>query len=131
MVVETSLGAAFGVTAIPHANVYGVDRRFALSKQMAGEKFPYRLGIDSSPPERGIKVAPSATMGYLEAQVGGRRNGAVGGEDGVGEFEESVCPAVEAFVERAAEAVQSIGRFHDAPIMHPPPVSRTPYLLWS
>jgi hypothetical protein len=38
MVVETTLRAAFGVTAIPHANVYGVDRRLAPSKRMAGEK---------------------------------------------------------------------------------------------
>jgi hypothetical protein len=35
---------------------------------------------------------------------------------------------VEAFVERAAEVVESIGRFHDAPIMHPPTATRTPYL---
>jgi hypothetical protein len=39
-------------------------------------------------------------------------------EDGVGQFEESVSPAVEAIVKRAAEAVKSIGRFHNAPIMH-------------
>jgi hypothetical protein len=40
MVVETTLGAALGVAAIPHANVYGVDECFALSKRMAGEKPP-------------------------------------------------------------------------------------------
>jgi hypothetical protein len=40
MVVETTLGAAFRVAAIPHTNVYGVDRRFALSKRMADEKSP-------------------------------------------------------------------------------------------
>jgi hypothetical protein len=40
MVVETTLGAALGVAAIPHANVYGVDGCFALSKRMAGEKPP-------------------------------------------------------------------------------------------
>jgi hypothetical protein len=61
--------------------------------------------------------------------VNGRRNGSVGGEDSVCEFEEGVGPALEAFVEGAAEAVESIGGFHDAPIMHPPPASRTPYLL--
>jgi hypothetical protein len=37
MVVET-LRAAFRLAAIPHANVYGVDRRLALSKRMAAEK---------------------------------------------------------------------------------------------
>src|SRR4028118_1822376 len=32
----------------------------------------------------------------------------------------SVCPAVEAFVERATESAKSIGRFHGVPIMHLP-----------
>jgi hypothetical protein len=56
-------------------------------------------------------------VGRLEAQVDGRRGGSVRTEDGVGELEEGVGPAVEAFVERAAEVAKSIGRFHDAPIM--------------
>jgi hypothetical protein len=67
-------------------------------------------------------------MRCLEAQVNGRRDGGVRGEDGVGNLEEGVAPAVEAFVvERVAEAVESIGRFHDAPIMHSPTASRIPY----
>jgi hypothetical protein len=61
--------------------------------------------------------------------VSGRRNGPVRSEDGIGEFEEGVSPAMEAFVERAAEGLESIGRFHDALIMHPPTAPRTPYLL--
>jgi hypothetical protein len=61
--------------------------------------------------------------------VSGRRNGTVGSEDSIGEFEEGVASAAEAFVERAAEAVESIGRFHDAPIMYSPRALRTPYLL--
>ena len=60
--------------------------------------------------------------------MNGRRDGRVRTEDGVGQFEEGVAPGVEALVERAAEALESIGRFHDAPIMHPPPAFRTPYL---
>src|SRR5215217_7293161 len=67
-------------------------------------------------------------MRGLEAQVGGGRAGAVCGEDGVGQFEEGVAPTVEAFVERAAETVESIGTFHDAPIMHLPTTLRIPYL---
>ena len=59
--------------------------------------------------------------------MNGRRDG-VRSEDGVGEFEETVAPAVEAFLERAAEAVESIGRGHDAPIMHSSTAFRTPYL---
>ena len=60
-------------------------------------------------------------MRRLEAQVGGGWGGAVGGEDGVSELEEGVSPAVEAFVERAAEGEKSIGgRFHDAHIMRLP-----------
>ncbi len=39
---------------------------------------------------------------------------------GLQPLKEGVSPAVEAFVERAAEGAKSIGRFHDAPIMHPP-----------
>ena len=61
--------------------------------------------------------------------MSGRRDGAIGGEDGVGKFEESVAPAVEAFVERVAEGVEVIGRFHDVPIMHSLTAVRTPYLL--
>jgi hypothetical protein len=49
--------------------------------------------------------------------VGGGRDGAVRGEDGVREFEEGVFSAMEAFVERAAEGANSSGRFHNAPIM--------------
>ena len=63
----------------------------------------------------------------MKAQADGRRVGSVRAEDGVGEFEEGVASAVEASVERAAEVVESIGRFHDAPIMHPSPAFRTPY----
>jgi hypothetical protein len=67
----------------------------------------------------------------LEAQVDRRRESGVRSQDGVGELEESVAPAVEAFLERAVEAVQSVGRFHDEHIMHPPTILRTPYLPWS
>jgi len=59
--------------------------------------------------------------------VNGRRDG-VRSEDSVGEFEESVAPAVEASVERVAEAVENIGRIHDVLIMHSPTALRTPYL---
>ena len=48
------------------------------------------------------------------------RSGSVRTEDGVSKLEEGVFPAVEAFVERAAEGLESIGRFHGVPIMHPP-----------
>ena len=66
----------------------------------------------------GVEAAPAATMRRLEALVGGRRGGAVSGEDGVGELEEGVGSAMEASVERAAEGTKSIGRFHGVPIMH-------------
>jgi hypothetical protein len=67
-------------------------------------------------------------MRYLEAQVNRRRDSGVRTEDGVGQFEEGVASAVETFVERAAETVESIGRYHDAPIMHSPTTLRIPYL---
>jgi hypothetical protein len=53
----------------------------------------------------------------------GRGDG-VRGEDGVGEFEEGVGPAVEAFVERATEAVESVVGSHDAFIMPSPAACR-------
>jgi hypothetical protein len=37
---------------------------------------------------------------------------------------------VEAFIERAAEGLESIGRIHDVPIMRSPTNLRTPYLPW-
>ncbi len=74
-----------------------------------------------------LEAAPAATMRRLEAQVDRRRDG-VRGEEGVGELEKSIGSTVEAFVERVAETVESIGRFHDAPIMHSPTAFRTPYL---
>jgi hypothetical protein len=70
-------------------------------------------------------------MGDLETQVNRRRDCGVGSEDGVGELEEGIAPRVEAFVEGVAEAVQSVGRFHDEHIMHSPRTLRTPHLPWS
>ena len=94
---------------------------------MAGEQVTQRLGVDLSPVQGGVEAAPATTMRRLEAQMSRRSGGAIGGEDGVGEFEEGVAPAVEAFVERAAETVESIGRFHDATIMHSPTTFRIAY----
>ena len=128
VVVEAALGATLRVASGPHARVHGVYGRFASgAKRMAGEQPPQSFGVDPPPVQRGVKAAPAATVRCLEAQVDGRRDG-VRMEDGVGEFEESVAPAMEAFVERVAEAAESIGRFHDAPIMHSPTAFRTPYL---
>jgi hypothetical protein len=70
---------------------------------MAGEQFPQGFGVDPPSPERGVKAAPAAAMRRFEAQVNGRRDGTVRGEDGVGELEEGDGPAVEAFVELATE----------------------------
>lgn len=131
MIVVAALGAAFRVASGPHANVHGVDGHLILiarDEQMAGEQVPQRLGVDASPVQRGVEAAPSATMRHLEAQMSRRRGGAARCEDGIGEFKEGVAPAVETFVERAAESLESIGRFHDEHIMHPPRAFRTPYL---
>jgi hypothetical protein len=78
------------------------------------------LVVDASAIQRRVEAAPAATVRRLQAQVGRRRGGAVRGQDGVHELEEGISPAVEAFVERAAEGAKSIGRFHSVPIMHPP-----------
>jgi hypothetical protein len=72
---------------------------------MAGEQLSESFEVYPSLPERGVEAAPTPTMRRLEAQVNGRRYGAAGGEDGVGELEESVTPGVEAFIEGVAEAV--------------------------
>ena len=56
------------------------------------------------------------------------RGESVSGEEGVGEFEESVGPAMEAFIERAAEAVENVVGFHDASIMPSPNASRILYM---
>jgi len=131
MVVVSALGAALGIASGPHARVHGVDGRFvraADGERMADKQVAHGFGVDPPPPERGIEAAPAPSMRRLEAQVSGGRDGGLRGEDGVGEFEEGVGSAVEAFVERAAEGLESIGRSHDAPIMHSPTTFRTPYL---
>jgi hypothetical protein len=131
MVVEAALGTTLGVASGPHAHVHGVDGRFVRAvdgERMADKQVAQGVGVDPPPVQRGVEAAPAATMRRLEAQVSGRRDGGLRGEDGVGELEESVGSAVEASVERAAEGVESGGRFHDAPIMRSPMASRTPYL---
>jgi extracellular elastinolytic metalloproteinase len=52
MVVETTLGTALGIAAIPHAHIHGIDgRRFAPGKRMACEQFPQGFSVDPSSPE--------------------------------------------------------------------------------
>ena len=92
---------------------------------MAGKQIAQDLRIDTSTRQSRVEASPSAPVRGLEAQVD-RRWGGVRTENGVGELEEGVASAVGAFVERVAEAVESIGRFHNAPIMHSPRAFRTP-----
>ncbi len=128
MVVLAALGAALRIATRPHRDVHGVFGRFvrdADGERMTGEQVTQAFGVDPSPPEHGVEAAPAATMRRLQAQVDGGRDGGLRGEDGVGEFEEGVTPAAEAFVERAAEGAESIGRFHDAPIMRSATALRT------
>jgi hypothetical protein len=127
MVVEAALGATLRIASGPDAHVHGVDGRCcAPSERMADQQVAQDLRIDTSMGQSRVEASPSAPVRGLEAQVDRRRGGSVSTEDGVGELEEGVASAVEAFVEGVAEAVQSIGRFHDAPIMHSPRASRTP-----
>jgi hypothetical protein len=92
---------------------------------MAGEQAPQGLGVDTSAIQRGVEAAPATTVRRLEAQVDGRGDGGVSGEDGVGKFEEGVGPTVEAVVERIAEGLEIVVvGFHDVPIMHSPRVFR-------
>ena len=128
MVVEAALGARLCIAAGPHADVHGVAARFTRAsdgKRMTGEEPPHDFGVDPSPVERRVEATPAATMRRLEAQVGGRRDSAVRVQDGVGELEEGVASAVEAAVERVAEGVESIVRFHDASIMRSPTTFHT------
>jgi hypothetical protein len=98
---------------------------------MADEQVAQDLRVDTSTGQSRVEAPPSAPVRGLEAQVDGRRSGSVSAEDGVGKLEEGVAPAVEAFVERAAEGAKSIGRFHGVPIMHPPRAFRILRCQWS
>jgi hypothetical protein len=98
---------------------------------MADEQVAQELRVDTSTGHSGVEAPPSAPVGGLEAQVDGRRSGSVRAEDGVGKLEEGVASAVEAFVERATEGANSIGRFHGVPIMHPPRAFRILRCQWS
>ena len=120
MIVVAALGTTLGIAARPHTHVHSVDRRFvraADGEWMAHKQVAQSLRVDPSSVQRGVEAAPATAMRRLQAQVSGGRADAVRSEDGVGKLEESVSPAAEAFVERAAEGAKSIGRFHDALIM--------------
>jgi hypothetical protein len=120
MAIVAAPGAGLRVAPGPHAHVHGIDGMLVLAcgERVSGEQPPQSLGVDPPPVQRGVKAAPTTAMRCFEAQMDGRRN-SVRGEDGVGEFEEGVGPAVEAFVERVAEGVESVVGFHDAFIMPP------------
>src|SRR5215210_8227972 len=109
MVVVSSLGVALRVASGPDARVHGVDRSCsAPCERMADEQVAQDPRVDTSTGQSPVEAAPSAPVRGLEAQVDGRRGGNVRAEDGVGELEEGVASAVEAFVERVAKAVESI-----------------------
>jgi hypothetical protein len=131
MVVVAALGAALGVAPRPNTHIHGVDGgvfAFSGGERVAGEQAPQSLGVDPSPVQSGVEAAPATLMRCLEAQMYGRGE-SVSGEEGVGEFEESVGPAMEAFIERAAEAVENVVGFHDASIMPSPNASRILYTV--
>jgi hypothetical protein len=93
---------------------------------MADEQDAQDLRIDTSMGQSRVEASPSAPVRGLEAQVDRRSGGGVRTEDGVGELKGCVGSVVEAFVERVADAIESIGRLHDGPIMHSPTALRTP-----
>ena len=65
---------------------------------------PPRRSVRAGARRRGYHSRDDAMLGG--SQVNGRRGGGIRGEEGVGEFEEGVGSAVEAFVvERAAKGV--------------------------
>jgi hypothetical protein len=65
MVVETTLGTALGVAAIPHAHVHGVHRSLGLREWVMSEQSSYGLGIDSSTAERVVEAAPATAVRRL------------------------------------------------------------------
>jgi hypothetical protein len=69
---------------------------------MAGEQPAQSLDVDPPSIQCGVKATPAAAMRRFEAQVNRRRNAirnAIGGEEGIGELEESIGPTMEAYVE--------------------------------
>jgi hypothetical protein len=131
VVVVTSLGAALGVAAIPHAHVHGVDWWLVLGpgQRDSGEQVTQSVGVYGSMRQSGVEAAPSATMGCLEAEVYWGRDGAVRAQEGIGKVEEGIGSTVEALIERGAErakGVKSIEGPHDPTMMHSPAASRTP-----
>jgi hypothetical protein len=123
MVVVSPLRAAFRVASRPHAHIHRINGghiTVVRGERMASEQIPQTFGVEASSAQSSVEACPSAAMRRPEAQMSRRGGGTVCGEDGVRELEEGVFPAVEAFVERAAEGLESIGRFHGAPIMRSP-----------
>src|SRR5215217_1124772 len=94
---------------------------------MAGEQIAQNLRIDTSMRQSRVEASPSAPVRGLESQVAKSRGG-IRTKDAVGELEESVGCVVEMFVERVSDAVENIGRLHDAPSCTRKELFRTPYL---
>jgi hypothetical protein len=65
MVVETTLGTALRIAAIPHAHVHGIYGSFASGKRMVSEQPPQSLGVDSSMAERVVETAPATAVRRL------------------------------------------------------------------
>jgi RecA/RadA recombinase len=65
MVVETTLGTALGIAAIPHAHVYGIYGRLASGKRMVREQPSQSLDVDSSMAQRVVETAPATSVRRL------------------------------------------------------------------
>jgi hypothetical protein len=126
MIVVSALGTGLRIAAGPHAPVHGIDGRVRSFERVADEQVPQSLGVDPSAIQRGVEATPAATVRCLKTQMNWGRDG-VGGEEGVGDLEEGVGSAVEAIVERAAEAAKSVVGIHDAFIMHSSRDRRLPF----
>jgi hypothetical protein len=104
MVVIAALRAGLGVAAAPYANVHGVDRSNSalLEEGVMDNQLAHGFFLDASSAQRSVEAAPTATVRGLEAQMYWRRRDA-SREDGIGELEERIGPALETLVEGISE----------------------------
>jgi hypothetical protein len=107
MVIEAPLGAGFGVTAGPDAQIDGVDRLTVGCRVLAQQRAE-GWNVDASRGQGVVEAAPAAAVYGLQTEAGSRA-GRLGRQQGVAKLEEGIGTALEAVMQGSSEGAQALG----------------------